>query len=326
MTTAREAIVNRTGGPEVIQWQDVILPPPRIGDVRVRHTAIGLNYIDTYHRGGIYPVSLPAHLGLEAAGVIEEVGEGVSEWQVGDRVATFGPIRGAYSTVRNVAASSLLGVPTDISDEVAAAVLLKGCTAEFLIERCAQVQAGWPVLVHAAAGGVGTVLVQWLKAIGATVIGTVSTREKADLARRLGADELILYPSEDTAQRVRQLTNAAGVRVVFDGVGMDTWAASLDSTCRRGLIVSYGNASAPVTGIDLGILAAKGSLFNTRPILFDYYSTPSERESGAERLWEMVRLGKIEVLIGQTYKLEDAALAHRDLEAGKTVGSTILIP
>lgn len=323
---ALSAIFRATGGPDVIEWTDAELPDPGPGEVRMRNTAIGLNYIDTYHRRGIYPVELPSGLGLEAAGVVEAVGDGVSDFAPGDRVATFGPLRGAYATARNLPAASLFHVPDDISDDVAAAALLKGCTTEFLVERCARVEAGWPVLVHAAAGGVGLLLVQWLKAVGAEVIGTVSTEAKADEARAAGADHVINYTVEDTARRVRELTGGKGVRVTFDGVGMDTWEASLDATGRRGLIVSYGNASAPVTGINLGILATKGSLYNTRPTLFDYYAEPAERAAGVARLWEMIRTGKVRVSIGQRYPLRDAAQAHRDLEARKTSGSTVLVP
>lgn len=323
---ARVARIERTGGPEVIEWTDVALPPPGPGEVRLRQTAVGLNFIDTYHRRGIYPIDLPSGLGLEAAGVVEAIGEGVTGWAPGDRVATFGPARGAYATERNVAAASLLPIPADIDDETAAAALLKGCTVEFLVERCAKVQTGWPVLVHAAAGGVGLMLVQWLKAIGARVIGTVSTQDKAKLAREAGADEVILYTHEDTAARVRALTDGAGVRVTFDGVGMSTWEASLDSTGRRGLIVNYGNADAPVGGVNLGILASKGSLFNTRPTLFDYYAERAEAEAGVARLWEMIRSGEVRVTIGQRFRLEDVAQAHRDLEGRKTTGSTVLIP
>lgn len=321
---ARVATFSKTGGPEVIEWIDVDLPAPGPGEVRMRTTAVGLNYIDTYHRRGIYPVELPSGLGMEAAGVVEAVGEGVTGFAVGDRVATFGPVRGAYATARNLPAATLFKLPDDIDDETAAAALLKGCTTEFLVERCAKVEPGWPVLVHAAAGGVGLILVQWLKAIGAIVIGTVSTEEKAEEARAAGADHVILYTREDTAKRVRELTGGKGVRVTFDGVGMDTWEASLDSTGRRGLIVSYGNASAPVTGISLGVLATKGSLYNSRPTLFDYYAEPEERAAGVARLWEMIRSGKVRISIGQRYALEDAAQAHRDLEARKTSGSTVL--
>jgi NADPH2:quinone reductase len=323
---ARTARIERTGGPEVIEWADVDLPPPGPGEVRVRHTAVGLNFIDTYHRGGVYPVELPTGLGLEAAGVVEAVGEGVKDWKPGDRVGTFGPVRGAYATERNLPAASLLPIPDDIADETAAAALLKGCTAEFLIERCAKVQAGWPVLVHAAAGGVGLILVQWLKAVGARVIGTVSTDDKAATAREAGADEIVLYTREDTAARVRELTGGEGVRVVFDGVGMATWEASLGSAARRGLIVSYGNAGGPVSNVNLGVLAQKGSLFVTRPTLFDYYVTPDERRAGVARLWEMIRSGKVAITIGQRYPLEQAEQAHRDLEARRTSGSTVLMP
>jgi NADPH:quinone reductase len=324
MTMERTARISEHGGPEVIQWVDVDLPPPRTGEVTMRNTAVGLNFIDTYHRRGIYPVALPSGLGLEAAGVIEAVGDGVSIFAVGDRVCCFGPSLGAYSTARNLAASSLFLIPEGVSDDVAAAGILKGCTTEFLVERCAKVQAKWPVLVHAAAGGVGLLLVQWLRHVGATVIGTVSTPEKAEAARAAGADHVILYGKEDVAKRVRELTDGAGVRVTFDGVGMATWEASLDSTGRRGMVVNYGNADAPVAGVNLGILATKGSLYNTRPTLFDYYAEPAERAAGADSVFDMFRHGVIQVTIGQSYALEDAAQAHRDLEGRKTTGSTIL--
>lgn len=323
---ARTARISKQGGPEVIGWADMDLPPPGPGEVRMRNTAIGLNYIDTYHRDGTYPIPLPNGLGLEAAGIVEAVGEGVDVFVVGDRVCTFGPVLGAYATERNLPASALFLIPADINDEVAAAGLLKGCTTEFLVERCARVQARWPVLVHAAAGGVGLLLVQWLKHVGATVIGTVSTPEKAALAKNAGADHVILYKSEDVAARVREITDGAGVRVTFDGVGMTTWEASLAATGRRGMIVSYGNAGGPVTGVNLGTLAQKGSLFVTRPTLFDYYSDPAERQAGADYVFDMFRQGVIGANICQTYALEDAAQAHRDLEAGKTVGATILRP
>ncbi len=321
---ARVARIAATGGPDVIEWVDVDLPPPGEGEVRFRSTAVGLNFIDTYHRRGIYPVALPSGLGLEAAGIVEAVGAG-TDFAPGARVATFGPALGAYATERNVAAASLLRLPDDINDATAAAALLKGCTTEFLVERCAKVQPGWDVLVHAAAGGVGLLLVQWLKHLGARVIGTVSTPEKAAAARAAGVDEIILYTHEPVAPRVRALTGGAGVRVTFDGVGMATWDASLDSTGRRGMIVSYGNADAPVGGVNLGILAQKGSLFNTRPTLFDYYTTPEERAAGCARVFEMIRSRVIAVTVGQTYPLEQAAQAHRDLEGRQTTGSTILV-
>jgi NADPH:quinone reductase len=320
---ARVARITAHGGPDVIEWIDVDVPAPAAGEVRFRSTAVGLNFIDTYHRRGIYPVPLPTGLGLEAAGVVEAVGADVTDYKPGDRVATFGPALGAYATERNVAAASLFRIPDDISDETAAAGLLKGCTTEFLVDRCAKVQPGMTVLVHAAAGGVGLLLVQWLKHIGATVIGTVSTADKAAAATEAGADHVILYTSEAVAPKVRELTDGAGVRVTFDGVGMATWDASLDSTGRRGLIVNYGNADAPVGGVNLGILAQKGSLYNTRPTLFDYYATPEERAAGSDYVFDMFRQGVLKLTIGQTYALEDAAQAHRDLEGRKTTGSTV---
>ncbi len=323
---ATQAIFTRTGGPEVIEWHEVDLPAPGPGEVTLVQSAIGLNFIDTYHRRGIYPVQLPSGLGLEAAGTVAAVGAGVNGVKEGDRVATFGPTMGAYATARNVAAASLFKLPDGIDDRTAAAALLKACTTEFLVERCAKVQPGWPVLVHAAAGGVGLLLVQWLKQAGAMVIGTVSTAEKAAVALGAGADHVILYTQDPVASKVRELTGGAGVRVTFDGVGMATWEASLDSTGRRGLVVNYGNADAPVGGVNLGILAAKGSLYNTRPTLFDYYAEPAERAAGAERVWEMLGSGKLKVTIGQTYPLLQAAQAHIDLEGRKTTGSTVLLP
>ena len=320
----RVARITRTGGPEVIEWVDVDLPPPGPGEVRMRHHAVGLNYIDTYHRSGVYPVELPAGLGSEAAGVVEAVGEGVDGLSVGDRVGTFGPSRGAYATARNVAAKQLFRLPDDVDDRTAAAMLLKGCTVEALVDRCARVQAGQTVLVWAAAGGVGQLMTGWLKAIGATVIGTAGTQEKAEYARAAGADHVLLHRDEDVVARVKDMTDGVGVAVVFDGVGMASWERTLAVTARRGLIVSYGNAGGAVTGVNLGVLAAKGSLFVTRPTLFDYYVTPDERQAGIERLYAMLRSGAIRPEIGQTFALEDAADAHRALEAGETRGSTIL--
>ena len=294
--------------------------------MRFETRAVGLNFIDTYHRRGIYPVDLPGGLGMEAAGVVTAIGDGVTTLSVGDRVATFGPQRGAYATERNLPAGALFTLPDAIDFDVAAAALLKGCTAEFLAERTATVNPGDWVMVHAAAGGVGLILVQWLTAIGARVIGTVGSADKAVLAREAGAKEVILYRDEEIAPRVRAITGGAGVRVTYDGIGQATWNASLDSTGRRGIIVSYGNADAPVTGVALGILATKGSLYNTRPTLFDYYATPEERAAGAARLWEMIGSGKVKVTIGQRYPLEQAAQAHRDLEGRATHGSTVLVP
>lgn len=323
--TETTAFIERQGGPEVIQWHEVELPSPGPGEVRMRNTAVGLNFIDTYHRGGLYPVRLPSGLGMEAAGVVEAVGDGVEGFAPGDRVCTFsGP--GAYATARNLAAATLFRIPDGITDEIAAAALLKACTVEALVERCARVEAGWPVLVHAAAGGVGLLLVQWLKHVGAFVIGTVSSEAKAAAAREAGADHVVRYDRDPVAPMVRELTGGAGVRAIFDGVGKDTWQASLDSAAPRAIIASFGNASGAVEGVNLGVLAQKGSLFVTRPTLFDYYRDPAEAAAGVGRVFALIASGALTVTIGQRYRLREAAQAHRDLEARKTTGSTILVP
>lgn len=323
---ARVAFIEQTGGPEVIQWADRELPPPGQGEVRVRHTAVGLNFIDTYYRSGLYKAPLPSGLGSEAAGVVEELGAGVSEFAPGDRVVTYGPALGAYATARNVAASSLYRLPDAISDEIAAATCLKGCTAEFLVERCGRVQPGWTVLVHSAAGGVGQLVVQWLRHLGVTVIGTVGNPDKAEQALAAGADHVILSKQEDIAARVREITDGQGVPLVIDGVGAATWQASLASTAPRGLIISFGNASGPVEGVNLATLNQHGSLFVTRPKLFDYYATPEDRAAGSTRLFELLAQGVLKPEIGQRFALENAADAHRALESGKTVGATLLMP
>lgn len=321
----RAARIERTGGPEVIGWHDVELPPPGPGEVRLRHGAVGLNFIDTYHRGGLYPVSLPSGLGLEAAGTVEAVGAGVSDWRPGMRAGGFAGPLGAYATARNIMADQLVHLPDTVDDRIAAAILLKGATAAFLVEECARVQPGQAVLVTAAAGGVGHLLVGWLKAVGATVIGTVSTAAKAGRVRAAGADHVLLS-TDDVAARVREITDGKGVPIVLDGVGQATWPAALASTARRGLIVSYGNASGPVEGISLGTLARHGSLFVTRPTLFDYAVTAAERQALADRVFAMLAQGALRPEIGQTFALEDAAEAHRALEAATTRGSTILLP
>ncbi len=326
MVRARVASFAEPGGPEVIDWQDAEIGAPGTGEVLVRQTAIGLNYIDTYHRSGLYPLPLPSGLGTEAAGVVEAVGDGISGFSVGDRVAYFSAKPGAYATHRLVGTHTLVKLPEAIDERTAAASLLKGLTTEFLVERCAHVQAGETVLVHAAAGGVGLLLVQWLEAIGAQVIGTTSSAAKAELAKANGCDEVILYTEQEVAPRVRELTGGAGVRVVIDGVGRDTFTSSIDSLSPRGLMISYGNASGPVTAFELGLLARKGSLFVTRPTLFDYTRTRAEVEAASARLFEMLASGKVKVRIDQSYALEDAATAHRDLEARATTGSTILLP
>jgi NADPH2:quinone reductase len=323
---ARVARIEQHGGPEVIQWVDVDLPDPGPGEVRIRSTAVGLNFIEIYQRTGLYPLKLPSGLGTESVGVIEALGTGVTDFAVGDRVGTFGPTIGSYATHRNLLAENLIHLPDSIDDRTAAAILLKGGTTEFLIERCAKVQPGWTVLVHAAAGGVGHLAVGWLKAIGATVIGTVGSADKAERATRAGADHVIQYREHDIAESVREITRGEGVEVVLDGVGAATWEASLKSARRRGLIVSYGNASGPVTGVALGQLNVNGSLFVTRPTMFHYYATKEERDAGFARVFEMLAKGAISPEIGQTFALEDAAEAHRQLEAGKTEGASVLLP
>ena len=321
----RAAIIERTGGPKVIGWRDVELPPPGAGEVRLRHGAVGLNFIDTYHRGGLYPLKLPSGLGMEAAGTVEAVGDGVEGWAPGMRAGTFGGPLGAYATARNVPAEQLVDLPDAVDDRTAAALLLKGATAAMLVEQCARVERGDTVLVTAAAGGVGHLLVGWLKAAGATVIGTVGSEAKAARATAAGADH-VLISSDDVAARVRELTGGDGVAAVLDGVGRATWTQALASTRRRGLIVSYGNASGPVEGVDLGVLARHGSLFVTRPTLFDYATTIAERQAMADRVFAMLAQGAIVPEIGQSFALEKAAEAHRALAAGETQGSSVLVP
>jgi NADPH2:quinone reductase len=323
---ARVARIEQHGGPEVIQWVDVDLPDPGPGEVRIRSTAVGLNFIEVYQRTGLYQLKLPSGLGTESVGVVEALGDGVTDIAVGDRVGTFGPTIGSYATHRNLLAENLIKLPDSVDDRTAAAILLKGGTTEFLIERCAKVQPGWTVLVHAAAGGVGHLAVGWLRAIGATVIGTVGSSDKAERARRAGADHVIQYREHDIAESVREITGGEGVEVVLDGVGAATWEASLKSAKRRGLIVSYGNAGGPVTGVALSQLNTNGSLFVTRPTMFHYYATKPERDAGFARVFEMLAKGAINPEIGQTFALEDAAEAHRQLEAGKTEGASVLLP
>jgi NADPH2:quinone reductase len=318
-------IIRRTGGPEVIEREELGALTPGAGEVLVRHDAIGLNYIDTYHRSGLYPLDLPSGLGSEAAGVVEATGVG-ADFAAGDRVAYALAPPGAYATHRLIAADRLMRLPDDIDAENAAAVMLKGCTAEMLVERCARVQAGDWVLVHAAAGGVGSILVPWLKAVGARVIAHAGSAEKAEIARELGADHALSCPFEALAQKVREITSGAGVRSALDGVGAASWDASLASLGRRGLMVSYGNASGPVPPFSPLALARGGSLFLTRPTLHDYVATQSELQETATRLFEMLRSGAVPVRIGARFPLADAAEAHRALEARRTTGSTLLIP
>lgn len=321
----RQAYIQRVGGPEVISWRDAELAAPGPGQVLLRHEAVGINYIDTYHRSGLYPIELPGTLGLEAAGIVEAVGDGVDKVRPGERAATFGPSRGAYGSAQLVSASELFLLPEGIDARTAAAILLKGATSEMLAERAAPVDAGQWALVHAAAGGVGQLLVQWLVARGVRVIGTAGSPEKRAVVERLGAEIVLDARADDIAERVRDATGGKGVRASYDGVGKATWDASLKATGRRGIIASFGNASGPVTGLNLGALASAGSLFVTRPTLFDYYRDPVERTEGASKLWRMVLDGKLKVDIGQTYPLEDAERAHRDLEGRATTGSSLLI-
>lgn len=322
---ATTAFIDRTGGPDVIQWRDETLPPPGPGEVRMRNTAVGLNYIDAYFRSGLYPSDLPTGLGSEAAGVVEAVGEKVTDVAPGDRVGIFGPSRGAYATARNVPADQLVALPDDVDDRTAAALLLKGATAAFLIEDCARIEPGQTVLVHAAAGGVGHLLVGWLKHIGAVVIGSVGTDDKVAMVTALGADHVINHRTQDVAERVRAIA-PDGVPVILDGVGKATWPVSLACIARRGLIVSYGNASGAVDGVNLGVLAAKGSIFVTRPTLFDYAVGRVAKQALVDRVFAMLAAGAITPDIGQEFALTDAAAAHRAMEAGETRGATLLIP
>ncbi|AKU94651.1 Quinone oxidoreductase [Labilithrix luteola] len=317
---------HQTGGPEVLRWESVDLAPPEPGEVRVRHTAIGLNFIDTYHRSGLYPVALPSGLGSEAAGIVEDLGPGVRGFSIGDRVTyASGPL-GAYAEVRNVPASVLVKIPQGVDDKVAAAVMLKGMTAQYLVRRTYEVKRGDTILVHAAAGGVGLILCQWAKHLGATVIGTVGSEEKAKLAREHGCDHVLLYRTENVPERVRELTNGVGVPVVYDSVGKDTFAMSLDSLRLRGLMVTFGNSSGAVGPIDPRVLAQKGSLYLTRPTLATYIHDRAELEATAGELLDLVAKGVLRVNVSQTYHLRDAERAHRDLEARKTTGSTVLLP
>lgn len=314
------------GGPEVLVDEAVTVAGPNAGEILVRHTAIGVNFIDTYHRRGLYPLPLPSGIGLEAAGVVEQVGADVVGVVEGDRIGyCLGPV-GAYATRRTIAADMVVPLPGLVSDEVAAAAMLKGGTTEFLVDRCAKVEAGQTVLVHAAAGGVGQLLVQWLRTSGARIIATAGNSDKATIARDAGADEVILYRQDDVAATVADLTDGKGVDVVFDGVGRDTWAGSLKSLRRRGLLVSYGNASGPVDAVDLGILARSGSLFVTRPTLFDYYQDRDERLAGLGKVFDRIVDGELTVTVAQRFALGAAADAHRALEARATTGSTVLVP
>ncbi|PZF76264.1 quinone oxidoreductase [Aestuariivirga litoralis] len=318
--------IETTGGPEVMKLVDAEVGKPGAGQVRVRQTAIGLNYIDTYHRTGLYPVPLPSGLGLEAAGVVEELGEGVTSLKPGDRIAYgTGPI-GAYADMRNLPANRLVKLPDAISDETAAGMMLKGMTARYLLRATYVVKPGDTILLHAAAGGVGLIMSQWAKALGATVIGTVGSDAKAEIARAHGCDHVINYSTEDTVKRLRELTNGKGVPVVYDGVGKDTLMVSLDCLSPRGMFVSFGNASGPVPPLDMLLLSAKGSLYATRPTLMAYTASDADLQDTARDLVDIVASGKVKIPVNQRYALADVVQAHRDLESRKTTGTTVLTP
>lgn len=319
--------IHQCGGPEVLRWEEVKVGDPGPGQLRVRQTAVGLNYIDVYHRTGLYPLpSLPWTLGMEGAGCVEAVGEGVTEFKIGDRVAYAGPPVGAYAEVRLIPADRVVALPDAISDQMAAAMMLQGMTAQSLLRRVYPVQAGDAILLHAAAGGVGLIVSQWARYLGATVIGTVGSEEKAELARAHGCHYTILYNRENVAERVRELTDGQGVAVVYDSVGKDTFMGSLDSLQPMGMMVSFGNASGPVPAFEPAILAAKGSLFLTRPTLMTYTAKRTDLLASAAELFKVVASGAVQIEARQTYPLAETAQAHRDLEARKTTGSTVLLP
>lgn len=316
-----------TGGPEVLRYEQVAVGEPGPGQVRLRHAAVGLNYADTYFRNGTYPIPMPNGLGVEAAGVVEAVGEGVTNVDVGDRVTYTGFINtlGAYSTERLIPAAPLIRLPDSISCETAAAMTMRGLTSAYLMRRIHDFKPGDSILLHAAAGGVGLIVAQWAKLLGLTVIGTVSSGAKAELARAHGCDFTIDYSREDVATRVRALTGGTGVDVVFDSVGKNTFLGSIDSLKRRGLMVCVGTASGPIDGFNPQLLAMKGSLYLTRPALADYIADPAEKEALAGELFDHVASGRIKIEVNQKYELQDAAQAHRDLESRQTTGSSVFI-
>ena len=316
---------HQAGGPEVMRLEDVEVGDPGPGEARVRHVAVGLNFADTYFRSGLYPAELPNGIGVEAAGVVEAVGPGVTNVAAGDRVAYTGSPLGAYSTARVMPAGSLVKLPDAIAFETAAGMMMRGLTSSYLMRRIWPLKAGDTILLHAAAGGVGLIVSQWAKLLGLTVIGTVSTEAKAEVARAHGCDHVILYSQEDVAQRVRELTGGEGVPLVLDSVGKDTFPASLKAVKRRGLVVNFGTASGPVTGFDLLQLAMHGSAYVTRPALADYIADPAERAELAGELFGHVAAGRIRIEINQHYDLADAVKAHRDLEGRKTTGSSIFV-
>ena len=317
--------IQQNGGPEQMHWEEVVVGDPGPGEVRVRNTAIGLNFIDTYHRSGLYPMPLPMVLGSEGAGVVEAVGPKVKEFKVGDRVAYAQPI-GAYAEVLIRPVARLVKIPPGIKDETAAAMMLKGMTAWYLCRRTYRVKKGDTIVVHAAAGGVGQILCQWAKHLGATVIGTVGSDEKVALAKKVGCKHVVVMSRENLAERVKAITKGKGVPVVYDGVGKDTFMESLDCLQPLGLMASFGNASGAVPPVNIGVLAQKGSLFLTRPTLVNYTSSREDLLTAARELFAVVKKGAVKITINQRYPLREAAQAHRDLESRKTTGSTVLIP
>jgi NADPH2:quinone reductase len=317
--------IHETGGPDALRWEDVDLPPPGRGQARVRHTAVGVNFIDTYQRTGLYPVALPAGLGMEAAGVVEAVGEAVDEVRVGDRVAYAGG-GPAYAEAANVAAARLVPLPDWVSDQEAAAALLKGLTVQYLLRQTYRVEAGETILFHAAAGGVGLIACQWAHHLGVHVIGTAGSDEKADLARANGCEYPVVYTREDFVQRVMEITDGAKLKVVYDSVGADTFDRSLDCLRPRGLMVSFGNASGAPKPLNLQVLSQKGSLFLTRPTLFHYTATRPDLLAAADELFAVMKAGAVKVAVNHTFPLKDAAEAHRALEGRRTTGSIVLVP
>jgi len=315
----------KPGGPEVLVWEDISVGQPGPGEVRLRQTAVGLNYIDIYHRMGLYPQPLPSGLGGEGAGIVEEIGAGVTDLKPGDRVAYGSAPLGAYAEVRLIAADRLLKLPDGIDDQTAAAMMLKGLTVQYLIRQTYRVKKGDTILLHAAAGGVGTILSQWAKHLGARVIGTVGSDEKAELALANGCEHVIVYTREDFVKRVEEITGGMKVPVVYDSVGKDTFMKSLDCCAPLGLVALFGQSSGLVAPLNLSDLAAKGSLFVTRPTLYAYAAKRENLVAMADELFDVVKSGAVKITVNQTYALKDAARAHADLEARKTTGSTVLM-
>jgi NADPH2:quinone reductase len=315
-----------TGGPEVLRWEEIGVGDTAPNEARVRHHAVGLNFIDIYHRTGLYPVPLPSGIGLEAAGVVEAVGSAVTDLKAGDRVAYAGGPIGAYAELRNIPADRLVKLPDRIDFKTGAAMMLQGMTAQYLLHRTCRVEAGDTILIHAAAGGVGLIVCQWARALGATVIGTVSSDDKAALAKAHGCDHTIIYTRENFVERVKEITGGKGVRVVYDSIGKDTFEGSLDCLQPLGMMALFGNASGPVPPFDTAGLARRGSLFLTRPSLFTYTAQRSDLLAISKDLFDIVAAGKVKIEVNQTYALKDAAQAQADLVARKTTGSTVLLP